>query len=142
MPAFATRAEQSADLLARGLKGYDGKFHVSFRVSPWVFFGVKYGENDYVSQDPYFATEAGLYDPKIRDYDTCGQAQESVLTKGALAWNFYEKWDPNHIKVMTLEAYDEMIQDLNELKEVYPFVVGDDIDDLKELEKRSRKKER
>lgn len=142
MPAFATREEQNADLLARGLKGYDGKLSYSFRVSPYVFFEVRYGKLDYVSQDPYFATEAGLYDPKTRDFDTCGQAQRDVLTEGTLAWEFYEKWDPNHIQVMTIEAYDEMTQDLERLKAAYPFVVGGSTHDMVKLEKTLQKKGR
>lgn len=139
MPVFATREEQSADLLARGLKGYEGKFAFSFRVSPWMFFEVKYGELDYLSQDPHFSTAASHYNPRRRDYDTCGQAQESILTKGTLAWRFYKKWDSNHTKVMTIEAYDEMAQDLETLKQAYPFIVGDGLSDQVNLERSLKK---
>lgn len=141
MPIFETREEQNADLLARGLKGYDGKLSCSFRVNPYVFFEVRYGELDYLSQDPYFSTAAELYDPKIGDLDTCGQAQKTLLEKGTPVWDFYEKWDPNHIQVMTIEAYDEMTQDLERLKAAYPYVVNGSTYDMVALEKTLQKKE-
>ena len=57
-----------------------------------------------------------------KDWATCGQAQELILPKDSLAYKFYKKWDVHHIKDLTQEKYDEMIKDLEELKQTYEYI--------------------
>jgi len=96
-------------------------FHIAFQVSKKHIFEVSYyllGSN----KDKYFATSASLLNYVRTDFNQCGQAQESLLSKKSAAYRFYQKWDALHTQKMTDEQYNEMLTDLSELKQKYDFV--------------------
>ena len=96
-------------------------FFIAFQVAKKHIFTVDYyrlGSN----ANKAFHTQAALLNHVRSDYNTCGQAQESVLNKNTAAYRFYKKWDILHSSVMAAEQYDAMMTDLDELKRKYDFI--------------------
>lgn len=60
-----------------------------------------------------------------KDISRGGQCQEEVLSEfngyRRRAYDFYKKWDHLHLHVLKDEEYDEMIKDINKLKEAYNY---------------------
>lgn len=122
MTTYKTVEEQNKALEAQGLAGYDKKITLAFRIAKKKFFEVTYGDLDSRSQNPYFSTSAGILNYVRSDWNQCGQAQRDVLPKGSIAFKFFEKWDVKHLHVLTLEEYQELENDLEALKERYPYI--------------------
>jgi len=96
-------------------------FNIAFQVSKKHIFEINYyrlGNN--INKN--FHTSAGLLNHGRTDYNQCGQAQESVLNKNTAAYKFYKKWNYMHGNTMSFAQYDEMILDLEILKEKYYFI--------------------
>lgn len=94
------------------------EFISAFQITKMVIFEVSYytcGSN----KKPYFTTSANMFIRSKRDYNSCGQCQDSVLPKGSLARRFYKKWDNKHLNTLTEQEYQKMMADLEKLKEVY-----------------------
>lgn len=95
------------------------EFHMAFEISRTKVFEVSYytlGSN----QHPYFSTSASIFNRPKTDYNRCGQCQKEVLT--GKAYKFWHKWDNKHLKDLTEEEYKTMLQDLEELKNVYNYI--------------------
>lgn len=97
------------------------EFQAVFQIDKTRIFEVRYytlGTN----KSPYFATSAALFIRSKRDFNQCGQAQESILSKSSKAYKFYKKWDCLHCQDLTPTQYEEMIQDLEALKNQYNYM--------------------
>ena len=92
------------------------EFNYIFEVSRMVIFEVNY-HSLYPDRHPYFATNAVKFVQNKRDYETCGQCQERVLTGKAL--EFFKKWDFLHLKDLKEQEYDLIQKDIEVLKETY-----------------------
>ena len=97
------------------------EFLTAFRINRMVIFEVNYYTLS-TNKSAYFATQGNEFVRNKKDWACCGQAQEHVLPKNSLAYKFYKKWDICHLKDLTQEQYDAMVQDLEELKKEYEFI--------------------
>jgi len=98
------------------------EFHVAFALSKTKVFNVNYytlGSN----KSPYFSTSAEVFNRPKTDFSQCGQCQEEVLKGYRLAMNFYKKWDEMHLKELSEDQYQELIEDLKELFLKYPYLL-------------------
>lgn len=106
-------------------------FEIHFKVGKDEVFTVCYSkskiyrvENQRFVLDRYvdqFTTSAEKWNKRRTDIDRGGQCQEDVLPQDSVAMEFYKKWDPMHLQVLTDDQYNEMIKDLEKLKEKYIF---------------------
>ena len=72
--------------------------------------------------NPHFSTSASLFDKNRKDYERCGQCQSGVLPKNSLAMEFYQKFDKYHLTNLTTEQYNEIVKEIEKLKERYNFI--------------------
>lgn len=114
-------------------------FTVSFRIAKRKSFTVYYRLNDNQS---YFSTTAELLNYKRSDYSQCGQAQNDILYRGSLAYDFFKKWDIKHLETLTALEFEELEKDINVLKNKYPYIKNDNFDNMVELDREVSKKER
>lgn len=117
---FKTIEEHNAHLNNQGLVGYDGEFEITFRDRKKVFFFINFGTHGHLSQAPYFSTSAAELNYGRTDYDRCGQAQEILKNKKLV--DFFKKWDPLHLKPLTFDQYDELMDDIDYLKEHIHYI--------------------
>lgn len=97
------------------------EFHAVFQITKLIMFEVNYytlGSN----RTPYFSTSANKFSKSKFTYTHAGQAQKELLPKGSIAEEFYKKWDPWHLKVLTDEQLEDLFKDLEPLKEKYNFL--------------------
>lgn len=98
----------------------------TFRIANRIFFTVNVGGQQHrTSEDGYFSTEIGVLNRPRNDYDQCGQGQETVLSKGTPACQFFDKWDHIHLKTVRLfsdEQISELLNDIEVLKNEYPHI--------------------
>lgn len=125
MTTYKTEQEQNKALNEQGIKGYEGSFTIAFRISKKKFFIVKYGSINSRNQEPYFSTSGGILNHVRSDWNQCGQCQKDILSTGLIARKFYDKWDEKHLSSLTLIEYDEMMKDLELLKEKYSYIDND-----------------
>lgn len=98
------------------------EFLAVFQVTRTITFEVEYytlGSNS----SPHFSTSANIFNRSKTDYNECGQGQESVLPHGSKAYQFYKKWDNKHLSDLTESEYEEMIFDLETLKNRYNYII-------------------
>lgn len=57
-----------------------------------------------------------------KGFTRCGQIQNEVTKNYKTARQFCEKWEPKHIKKITDEEYNEIVSDLETLKQAYNYV--------------------
>ena len=98
------------------------EFLAVFQVTRTITFEVEYytlGSNS----SPYFSTSANVFNRPKTDYNQCGQCQEDVLPRGSKAYHFYKKWDDKHLLDLTESEYEEMITDLETLKNKYNYII-------------------
>ena len=122
------------------------EFHMAFEISRTTIFEVSYYTLS-SNPKPYFTTSAEVFNRPKTDYNQCGQCQKEVL-KG-IAYKFWNKWDKKHLDDLTDNEYNELMEDLNELKEHYNYIEkfgdkgfsnGFSFYDIKELSMRKIKK--
>ena len=97
------------------------EFLMAFQLSKLVIFEVNYytlGSNE----KPYFSTSANEFCRNKKDFYRCGQAQDDLLPKNSVAMQFYKKWDNKHCQDLTIDEYNEMVKDLEQLKARYNFI--------------------
>lgn len=97
------------------------EFIAAFQLDRMNVFEVRFytlGSN----KTPDFATTAGHFIRSKRDYDRCGQCQETICKNFKVAYDFYKKWDVKHLSDLTEVEYNEMVNDLNKLKETYNYI--------------------
>lgn len=95
------------------------EFNIVFQIDKMTIFNVTYytlGNNS----SAHFSTNASKFVRNKRDFDTCGQCQESVLYGEAL--KFYKEFDKYHLKDLTQNEYDCVIERIEELKQRYNFI--------------------
>ena len=92
-----------------------------------------------VSNDRYFATSAAEFNRPKTDFNMCGQCQDAALPDGA-ARTFWEKWDTKHLSHLNAEDEQELMKDIDVLKEKYNWCTGCNFTDQKELSKKEPKK--
>ena len=98
------------------------EFMAVFQLSKMRVFNVEFYTLS-TNSHPYFATQASEFIRSKRDYSTCGQAQDYVTKGFTTARNFWQKWNPMHLKDMTEEQYTEMVSDLETLKKKYNYIL-------------------
>lgn len=74
-----------------------------------------------VYNDKYFATSCAVFNHTNTDFNRCGQCQDGVLPPGP-AREFWKKWDPIHLSILTDEQATEIKQDIEKLKEKYHWI--------------------
>ena len=106
------------------------EFLMAFRISRMIIFEVEYytlGSN----QKPHFSTTANKFTRNKLAWSVGGQAQENLLPKNSKAYSFYRKWDCKHLQDLTEKEYNELIEDIEELKKEYLYIIRE----LKETDK-------
>ena len=97
------------------------EFKYCFQITKLVIFEVEYytlGSN----KSPYFATNASKFFKNKKDYECCGQAQDRLLPENSIARQFWEKWDKEHLKDLSVDKYREITKDIEQLKEKYNYI--------------------
>lgn len=123
--------EQTNEILkVNGLPSYEDAFTITFRVKKKHFFTVQFGGLKRHTQQPYFSTSGGILNHIRSDWNQCGQCQSYILPSGSLFRNFFDKWDTLHIKRLTMEQYNELVKDLEELKEKYTHIDNDHFNNI------------
>ena len=105
----------------------DKLFMLEFQLSKLSLFEVRYsrvGSNKY----PDFATSGCHFIQNKKDFDYCGQCQDKLLQSYPEAKAFYEKWDAKHLSTLTPEEYDDLMKDIQVLKDKYNYIekLGED----------------
>lgn len=104
-------------------------FSIAFQITRLVVFEVRYshiGDN----KEADFATSAEMFTKNKKTYSNAGQCQERVLSEGTPARDFYDKWDAKHLQKLTPEEYDELMSDLQVLKNEYNYIERNDNRDI------------
>jgi hypothetical protein len=95
------------------------EFHTVFQLTRKIIFEVDYytlGSND----SAYFTTSACEFNQPKTDFNRGGQAQKDLCFGPAKT--FYEKWDKYHLHRLDDEHFEEMIKDLEALKQHYNYI--------------------
>lgn len=115
--------EETNEILeSNNLPSYNHSLSYSFRLRKKVYFMVEFGHLKDYERPPYFSTSGGVFNYIRSDWNRCGQCQDSVLQNNTVAKRFYDKWDKLHTKSLTMEEYHDLLNDLEEMKEQYPYV--------------------
>jgi len=104
------------------------EFLYAFMTSRMIVFEVNFYTLS-TNKQPHFTTSANEFNRPKTDYKRCGQAQSELL-KGE-ARKMWLKWDNKHCKNLTPEEYNELIQDIEHLKTVYPHYIEMKLDETK-----------
>lgn len=132
--------EQTNEILkANGLPSYEDAFTITFRVKKKHFFTVQFGELKSHTQQPYFSTIGYVLNHNRSNYNRCGQCQSDILPKYSLFRNFFDKWDTLHTQSLTMEQYNELLQDLEELKEKYAHIDNDHFSNIVQFDREMSK---
>lgn len=89
-----------------------------FQLSRMVMFNVSY-RRLMGNKQPYFATSAQVFCKNKKDIARGGQCQSDVLKDFPLAYEFWKKWDGEHLHRLNIAKYEELLRDIEELKEEY-----------------------
>lgn len=104
------------------------EFMIVFCISRMRIFEINYytlGNN----KTAHFSTSAAEFNRPKTDFNRCGQAQNELL-KGT-ARKMWLKWDHKHLQELNPEEYNELIQDIEHLKTVYPHYIEKKLDESK-----------
>lgn len=99
---------------------WDDNYNISyiFQLSRMVMFEVDYyrlGGN----KQPHFGTSAQVFCRNKRDITRGGQCQADVLKDFPAAYEFWKKWDKKHLHRLDYKTYQELLDDIEFLKEEY-----------------------
>lgn len=97
------------------------EFIASFQLSRKIIFNVEYytlGNNP----SPYFVTSAYEFNQSKTGYRRAGQGQEDLTKSFLVARRFWKKWDKKHLQDLTENEYEELMQDIEALKEKYNYI--------------------
>lgn len=134
---FETIEQQNKEINKRGFVGYEGKLAITFRDRKRVTFTIHYGEYGELYQDPHFATSAQELNRNRTDYSSCGQAQQSLLKNKDLK-TFFEKWDKFHLLKLNFKQYDELMKDIDNLKQTIPYIESGNFEDIVQFDRKYR----
>ena len=104
------------------------EFLYAFMISRMIVFEISYYTLS-TNEHPYFSTAANEFNRPKTDYKRGGQAQDALL-KG-VARKMWLKWDNQHLHNLNPEQYNELIQDIEHLKTVYPHFIEMKLDETK-----------
>lgn len=107
------------------------EFEYTFIIDRMVSFTVSYytlGSNKH----PHFSTCAQKFNRPKSDYSECGQAQDNLLPYHSMARDFWRKWNRKHLKSLTDDELRQVENDVELLKQNYPYVEGDSFYRIKE----------
>lgn len=93
----------------------------AFAINKMIIFEVEYGaikEN----KNWYFSTSASEFMRNKKDFSRGGQAQNDLLPKNTFAYKFFKKWDKFHLSNLNNKQYNELLNDIEELKNKYKFI--------------------
>lgn len=96
----------------------ENNIHYIFQLSKMVMFEVDYyrlGGN----KMPHFATSAQVFCRNKKDISRGGQCQADVLKDFPVAYDFWKKWDNKHLHRLDYETYEELLDDIEVLKDEY-----------------------
>lgn len=96
----------------------------SFRIGDRNIFEVRYDRTGN-NKNMDFATSSSELNKRRTDITRGGQAQKDLLKEGTKARDFYEKWDKKHLGTLTQKEYNELVNDIEDLKKEYPHIEGD-----------------
>lgn len=100
------------------MKKYE--FLYAFQITRMIIFEVEYrtlGSNP----TPHFSTCANEFNQPKTDWSRCGQCQDNVLPDGP-AKEFYAKWDYCHLHDLNDAQWQEMVDDIEMLKQRYNYI--------------------
>lgn len=97
------------------------EFQAVFQISKMVLFEVNY-YHLCNNEKADFSTSAEQFVRNKRGYSACGQCQKDVLPKLSKAYKFYKKWNKKHLQELTEQEFEEMYNDLEELKQTYSYM--------------------
>ena len=106
------------------------EFKYTFIIDRMVSFTVSYytlGSNEH----PHFATCAQKFNRPKSDYSECGQAQDRLLPYHSMVRDFWRKWNGKHLMLLTDDELRQVENDVELLKQKYPYVEGDDFYTIK-----------
>lgn len=113
------------------------EFKYTFQITKKVIFQVSYytlGSN----KTPHFATSAAVFNQPKSDFNQCGQCQKDVLLGNAK--KFYFKYDFLHLSDLNDEQYENIINDIELLKDQYNWIDNQSFYNQKDLSKMELKK--
>lgn len=96
----------------------ENNIHYIFQLSKMVMFEVDYyrlGGN----KMPHFATSAQVFCRNKKGINRAGQCQADVLKDFPVAYDFWKKWDNKHLHRLDYETYEELLDDIEVLKDEY-----------------------
>lgn len=131
--------ETNKILHGEGLPTYDDSFTITFRVKKKHFFTVEFGDVKAHRQQPYFSTSGTILNYNRSGYNSGGQCQERILSKGSRLEKFYQKWDKLHTKPLTMEQFKELKADLAWLKSNYAYIDNDRFSSIVEFDRKMSK---
>ena len=88
-------------------------FNYTFKITDKIIFEV--------NNNNYFATSAAEFNQNYTDFDECGQCQH-ILPYDGPAKYFYEKWDCLHLSKLNTEQEQEIMRDIDNLKDAYEWI--------------------
>ena len=97
------------------------EFIASFQLAKKIIFEVDFytlGNNSH----PYFSTSTYEFNQSKTGYRQAGQGQEDLTKSFLVARRFWKKWDKKHLQDLTENEYEELIQDIETLKEKYNYI--------------------
>ena len=95
-------------------------FEYTFQITRTSIFEVRYNKVG-SNKNANFATSSAIFNRPKTDFNSCGQNQKEVL-KGHQANFFFMKWDNLHLQDLTDAQYQELILDIESLKEIYNWI--------------------
>jgi hypothetical protein len=98
------------------------EFMIAFQLTSHDIFEVSYYTLDR-NPHPYFSTMGARFYKNKRGFCEYGQCQETVTKRSETARKFYEKWNEFHCIDLTQEQYNEMVSDLEKLKDKYNYMI-------------------
>lgn len=96
------------------------EFRYMFKTAPDTIFAVDnrtIGDNDFAS----FNTSVYQFNEKRNNFLIAGQAQEELLQEGSVARNFYEKWKNQEFATLDDSTLNNVMSDLETLKQEYSY---------------------
>lgn len=95
--------------------------HTAFQITKKIIFFVDYNVRE--DKTHYFSTSCCVFNQPKTDYKRCGQCQEDILPDYLIAYNFFEKWNKYHLKSLTTEQYNKLLNNIKELEQTYNYII-------------------
>jgi hypothetical protein len=92
--------------------------------------------------EEYFSTSLSIFNHPRTDYIRCGQCQEIIPHEWDI-YKFYKKWDKYQLVEfgnIPLKDIEELKEDVEGLKKIYPWVETDRFSSLVELDRKESNK--